>query len=311
VLAALAAAAPGVHRYGEQEALRVRLAGDVGVAPDQVALTNGSDELCFLLAALLVEPGAPVVLSDPCYRVDEIATRVQQGQVRLVPLRDGSHDLDAMAAAAVGAALAWLPSPHNPTGCAVSPDRLARFLADVPEDCVVVLDEAYRAFTDPGTRPDVRGLLARHPNLVVQRSFSKEHALAGLRVGYGLGHPEVVGALHALRPPFNVNVAGLAAAEAAVDDRAWRDYAVTLVRRERARFEAFLGELAIPFWPSQANFVTLQLGDDAPRAHEALEARGLAARDGGDLGLPGWMRITIGTAPQMALVREALREVVG
>ncbi len=307
VRAAIAASADVAHRYATSEPLRDALAGAIGVAADRVVLTSGSDELCYLLAAVVIGEGDAVVLSDPSYRMDEIVTRLAGGQLRTVAVRDGGHDLEAMAAAAAGARLLWLPTPHNPTGVAVAPDALARLLDDVPESCLVVLDEAYRDFVDPGRRPDSLALLERHPNLVVQRTLSKAHGLAGLRVGYGLAHPALVATLDTIRPPFNVNAAALAAAAAALEDTAWRDYAVTLTRRERVRLEALLTELAIPFWPSQANFVTVRAGEDAPALVAALAAADVSVRDGADLGVPGCVRISIGAPATMEIVRGVLR----
>jgi histidinol-phosphate aminotransferase len=307
VRTAIAAAADVAHRYPSSEPLRDAVAASVGIARERVVLTSGSDELCYLLASVVIAEGDGVVMSDPSYRMDEIVTRLAGGRVHAVPVRDGAHDLDAMAAAARDARLLWLPTPHNPTGVAVDRTGLERLLAAVPDTCLVVLDEAYRDFVDPDRRPDSLALLDRHPNLVVQRTLSKAHGLAGLRVGFGLAHPELVATLDTIRPPFNVNAAALAAATAALADTAWRDWAVALTRRERDRLEATLRELAIEHWPSQANFVTVRLGDDAPALGAELAAAGITVRDGADLGLPGWVRISIGAPPAMAIVRAALR----
>jgi histidinol-phosphate aminotransferase len=225
-----------------------------------------------------------------------------------VPLRDGRHDIGAMAEAAERAAVVWLPSPHNPTGAAARPGDLQALLSRVPEDCLVVLDEAYRAFADPDSRPDVPALLDAHPNLLVQRTLSKDWALAGLRAGYGLGTPELMTALRRVRPPFSVNAMALAAIEAAAHAPAWRAMAVARVREERARLEAELARLGVEYLPSQANFVTARL--DPAQVAPALAGCGLVVRSGDDLGLPGWVRISVGWAPQMAQLRSVLRTLV-
>jgi histidinol-phosphate aminotransferase len=308
VRAAISRAADDAHRYATSEELRAELAAGLGVEPSQIVLTNGSDELCYLIAALFIEPGAPVVLSDPGYRINEIVTRVQRGEPRFVPLAAvGSHDLDAMAAAAGSAALVWLPSPHNPTGVASGVDELREFLAAVPAGCMVVLDEAYRGYVDPARRPNVTELIAEFPHLVVQRTFSKDFALAGLRIGYGLGSAAVIGAIDAIRPPFNINVAAIAAARAALGDAAWREYATSLVRRERKRLEHFLSSLGFDFYKSDANFVTVRV-PAKDRFLAALAGAGLSVRDGAELGLAEWLRITIGRPSQMAILRELLTE---
>jgi histidinol-phosphate aminotransferase len=302
---AIARAAHDVNRYPSSAEFATAIAQRAGLGEAQVILTNGSDELCYLIATLCIEPGARVVLSEPSYQIDELVTRLHEGEAVFVPLCGGAHDLEAMADAAAGADLVWLPTPHNPTGVAVAPAELGRFLDAVPESCAVVIDEAYRAYVDPAMRADTLGLIARHPNLIVQRTFSKSYALAGLRLGCGFGSTEVITALNALRPPFNVNAAAIAAGLAALQSPAWRDYGVELVRRERARLERTLTKLGFEFFPSQANFVTLRTAD-RERLHEELEAAGLVARDGADLGFPGWIRVSIGAAPEMAVLRSVL-----
>jgi histidinol-phosphate aminotransferase len=305
VRTAIARSAAHAHRYGSSEELRERIAEVCGVSADQVVVTNGSDELCYLIATLFLTAGARVVLSDPCYQIDELVTRLHLGVPVFVPLRSGAHDLEAMAAAAADAALLWLPSPHNPTGLAVAPAALGSFLAAVPPACLVVLDEAYRPYTDPELRPDVAALLEQHPNLVVQRTLSKADGLAGLRIGYGIGTPEAIRALNRIRPPFNINQAALAAALVTLSERAWPEYVVELVRRERTRFEGTLATLGVDYYPSQANFTTFR-PTRPHQFHEALADQGLVVRDGADLGIEGWVRATIGAPPQMALLRGVL-----
>jgi histidinol-phosphate aminotransferase len=293
-----------LHRYPDVGAVATHLAEQVGVTEGQVLLTNGSDELCYLLATLLLGPGRVAVVGDPCYQIDATASLVSGADLRRVPLVEGAHDLPAMAR---GASVVWVPSPHNPTGVACDPQHLEKLLHEVPPDCAVVLDEAYRAFSDPVLQPDVACLLSRHPNLVVQRTLSKDWALAGLRVGYALASEGLISALRRARPPFSVNSVALTALQAGLGQEAWRCMAVDRVRQERARLERELQRLGIPYFPSQASFVSARI--DHARLAPALAASGIAVRPGEDLGLPGWVRISIGWAPQMALLRQVLRRV--
>ena len=304
IRAALSASVARVNRYPEQARAVDALAQYVGTSPDRLILTNGSDELCYLVATLLLGPGRVAVIGEPCYQIDATASLVSGASLRRVPLQAGGHDLAAMARAAKGASVVWLPSPHNPTGVACDPAPLSAFLAAVPEDCLVVLDEAYRAFSDPGVRPDVASLLDRHPNLLVQRTLSKEWALAGLRISYGLASASLVAALARARPPFSVNVQALAAVEAGIASEAWRAMSVDRVRHERAVLEKSLGRLGVQYFPSQANFVTAKL--DLELLGPALAQTGTVLRSGADLGIPGWARISIGWAPQMASLRRVL-----
>lgn len=295
-------------RYPSQQTLIAALADNEGVAESQLVLTNGSDELCYLIGTLFIESGEPVVLSRPCYQIEEIVTRVQLGEPRFVPLKDdGGHDLHGMAEAAQDAAVAWIPSPHNPTGRAVDLGELEWFLETVPDECLVVLDEAYRCFVESDERPECLRLVESHHNLLVQRTFSKSYGLAGLRLGYGIAAPELAETINTARAPFNVNAAALAAGRAALANPAWRDYAIALVRRERDRLHTTLSDLAMEHFRSQANFVTVR----PPNVEALLEAFGrvgIAVRNGRDLGLPGWVRISIGAPTEMAMVRRVLRE---
>jgi histidinol-phosphate aminotransferase len=308
VRAALTAAPWRAARYPDESRALAAVAAEAGVQPSRVLLTNGSDELCYLIATVFLGPGRVAVAGDPCYQIDATASLLAGATLRRVPLRDGRHDIAAMAEAADGAAVLWLPSPHNPTGAAACPGDLDTLLGQVPEDCLVVLDEAYRAFLDPAWRPDVAALLDGHPNLIVQRTLSKDWALAGLRAGYGLGAAGLIAALGRVRPPFSVNAMALAAIEAAAGAPAWRAMAVARIREERARLEAELTRLGVEHFPSQANFVTARL--DPALVAPALAGCGLVVRSGADIGLPGWVRISVGWAPQMAQLRGVLRTLV-
>ncbi len=309
VRAAVMAAVADVNHYPEQGRAIDILATDAHVRPSQIILTNGSDELCYLIANVFLGPGRVAVLGDPYYQIDATASRLAGATLRLVPLRDGGHDLDRMAEAAVDASVIWLPSPHNPTGVLVNPAELERFLDRVPADCLVVLDEAYRAFADPELQPKVLELLAVHSNLVIQRTLSKDWALAGLRAGYAITSIELVEWLTRARSPFSTNSLALAAIEAGRDGEGWRNMAVARVREQRSMLQEELTRLSIEYFPSQANFVTARL--DARIVAPALANCGLVVRAGEDLGMPGWVRISIGWAPQMAELRRVLRTVAG
>lgn len=298
-----------VHRYPSQQRARRALAEHLLVPVSRVLLTNGSDELCYLIAALAVGTEGRVVVPDPPYRIDEIASRLQRGSIVRVPVRaDGSLDLPAMAAATTPGSVVWVPTPHNPTGVAASPGELAGFLHAVPADALVVIDEAYRGFCEEDLRPPTMQWVSQYANLVVQRTFSKDYALAGLRAGYAVAAEETIEALDAVRPPFDLNAAACAAVVAALAESGWRDHAVRLVVRERAMLQRFLHDHDIDHYPSQANFVTINL--DHQCLAYPLASVGLSARAGEDLGLPGWTRVSVGTPQQMVLLRLALTEAI-
>lgn len=307
MVAAVERTARVAQRYPSSTEVTGLLAASLGVAAERVLLTSGSDELCYLLGTLALGAGTRAVVGDPCYQIDATATVIGGGTLVRVPLVEGAHDLDAMAAASRQASLVWLPSPHNPTGVAVEPGALEDFLRSVPTTCLVVLDEAYRGFVRPELRPDVSRLLAEHEHLIVQRTFSKDWALAGLRAGYAIAAASLVSSLERVRPPFSLNAAALSAIAAGLlpDAQAWREMTVAHVTEGRGRLTRELEHLGIEYFPSEANFVTARIAYDCIRP--LLDAVGLSFRSGDDLGLPGWTRISIGWAPQMALARQVLR----
>jgi len=306
VRTAVAAAGPSLHRYPDESHAVTVLADHLGVPPSSVVLTNGSDELCHLIAMLLLGPDRMAVVGDPCYQIDAIASLQVGATLHRIPLRGGAHDLEAMAKAAQEASVVWLPTPHNPTGVATTPDQLEGFIHQVPGDCLVVVDEAYRAFCERGLRPDAQRLVATYPNVIFQRTMSKDWALAGLRIGYGLASPELAGALRRMRAPFSVNGAALDAMVAVLRSPSWRAMTISRVVEQRGILQAELDRLGIDYFPSQANFVTVHL--DAERIEGKLARHGLAVRNGADLALPGWIRISIGWAPVMAQLRAVLAE---
>jgi len=207
------------------------------------------------------------------------------------------HDLAALAAMlSQGTRLVYLANPNNPTGTWFTRAELERFLGRVPAGTLVVVDEAYAEFVAPGEEPgSALSLCRRFPRLIVTRTFSKAYGLAGLRVGYAVAHPGVVALLERLRESFNVNALGLAAAEAALADQ---DH-VARVRREtaleRERLAAALRARGATVFPSRTNFLLAEFGDDATTLERFLLERGVVPRPMGGYGLPGCLRITVGT----------------
>jgi histidinol-phosphate aminotransferase len=318
VRAAILRAAEDLNRYPEEGPVLDQLAAHLGIDAERLVFTNGSDELCYLLARLTLDDAPSTsssrrqgfaVLGDPCYQIDATASTLAGAPIVRVPLVNGAHDLDAMAQAArEGATLVWLPNPHNPTGVTFGLEDLVAFLDDVPGDCLVVLDEAYGAFAQ---RHDSHATLALgdgRANVLIQRTFSKDWGLAGLRLGYAIGDAALIDALRRARPPFSVNALALAAVSAALECNDWRDAMVARIIAERELLESTLEELGVDFFSSEANFVTCAL--TFPGFRDALSPQGLSVRDGADLGLPGWTRITVGWAPQMATLRDVLRRYV-
>lgn len=299
---AVALAARTLHRYPDPLAdqLRSALADELHVDAEGILVGNGSDEMIYLLTMAYAADGGSVVCADPPYRIDEIVPAIMGASVTRVPLRDWRHDLEAMAT--VDADIAFVCNPHNPSGTVVSREALQSFL----ERCrarLVVVDEAYVDFVDD---PSVTTLVAEAAGkLVVLRTFSKIHGLAGARVGYLVGSREIVGVLRTVRPPFSVGTMAQAAALAALADHGHRQMVRREVRLGRKRLCEMFAAAGYNVVPSQANFV-LVLAPDAAELWARLQQGGVSVRLGSNLGVPGTVRVSVPAAPGFALLERAL-----
>jgi histidinol-phosphate aminotransferase len=229
------------------------------------------------------------------------------GKLVVVPAKDHGHDLDAMLAAITpNTRVIFVANPNNPTGTCARAEDLARFVAAVPENVLLALDEAYIEFLDQplDLLPDIRA--GRKPNLLLMRTFSKIYGLAGLRLGYGLGHPDLIAELEKIRQPFNINAIAQAAALAALDDAAHADK----TRRKNFRGLKFYArafrKLGLEFVPSAANFILVRVGD-GQRVFDDLQTLGVIVRPMGGYQLPEWVRISIGTPKENKRCLAALK----
>ena len=312
-LEALAAAAGGIAHYpeGSAPALRRAVSEAVGMPEDTLVFGNGSDEVLHLLALTFLQPGDETVQGDPSFTMYEIYATQCDAVPILVPLKDFTHDLDAMADAVTAKTrMVFIANPNNPTGTLVRREAVARFLDRIPRDVLVVLDEAYAEYiSDPG-KPDLRSLVLEGRNVVILHTFSKAYGLAGLRVGYGIMRPEIAALLNRVRSPFNVNLPAQAAAAAALGDTDHVARTVALNAQGRDYFYAEFERLGLAYVPSQGNFVLVDVGRDARTVFEALQHKGVIIRSAHGMGLPRHIRVTTGTMPQNQRFIAALREVL-
>lgn len=287
-----------------------RLVADwAGTDASSIVPAHGIQALVLAVASVFLEPGSKVVLPAPTYGLYRQACAAAGAEVVDVPTCGYRLDLEAMAEAARGATMVFVCDPNNPTGDALSPDAWSRFLDALPDSCVAIADEAYADYMAPEDRPDrMADVRSRRP-VVVLRTFSKLFGLAGLRLGYAVMHPDLASCFDAVQEPFNVNRLALAAGTACLADPA----AVEARRREvaaaRDQLEKSLLELAIPSWPSQANFVLAEPGGDDAAWYEGLIRRGFLVRPGSEFGLPGHLRITVGPGELMTRLASAMAEV--
>ncbi len=312
---ALAAAQDALHDMalypdGAGYALKTKLSVRLNVTASQIVLGNGSNDVLDMVARALLAPGTSSVYSQHAFAVYPIATQTVGAHGIAAPARDYGHDLTAMhAAIRDDTRVLWIANPNNPTGTFLPWAEIEAFLESVPPQVLVVLDEAYGDYLPHADRLDTVQWLARFPNLLITRTFSKAYGLAGLRVGYGLGHPDVIDLLNRVRHPFNVNLPALAAAEAALDDSDFLARSYALNSAGMAQLTAGLAELGIESVPSKGNFLLAKVGD-AARVNVELLKRGVIVRPVAGYGLPEFLRVSVGLAGQNARFLDALSVVV-
>jgi histidinol-phosphate aminotransferase len=310
-LAAARAVLNDVHRYPDANAfkLRERLAAEHGVPMADVIQGNGSNELLDLAVRTFCTSEHHIVFAEPAFVVYRIAALAHGVPFTAVPVRDLTHDLEAMLAAITPRTrLVFVGNPNNPTGTYVSLDALSRFLKAVPEEVIVLIDEAYIEYTSAADFPDSLKLRALHERLIVCRTFSKIHGLAGLRVGYGVSTAQLVGYMNRVRAPFNVGNLGQVAAIAALDDLEHVRQSHALNLSERVRVSARLTEMGLVVTPSQANFYLLNVKQSGRAIYDALLRKGVIVRPFASL--PNSVRITVGKPAENERFLTALAEVL-
>jgi histidinol-phosphate aminotransferase len=315
VLEAAAAELDNAWEYPEHAYLELReaIGAEIGVAADWILPGHGIQTLILTLAGAFLSPGERVVVPEPTYGLYAQASRAAGAVVQRVASPGLRLDLESIADAArrTRARMAWICDPNNPTGARLEPGEWAAFLRALPEDCVVVADEAYMDYVAPKARLRREDDIAAGRPLVVLRTFSKIFGLAGLRLGYAVATPGLIPYLQTVQEPFNLNRPALVAGLASLgrpDDVAERR-ALTARARERLTDGLVAGGMR-PL-PSAANFVLVRHGADDAQLGLGLLRRGILVRSGAGLGLPGWTRITVGPEPVMDRVAAALPAVLG
>lgn len=286
------------NRYPDNDAriLRRRLAEKLGVENEAVWVAAGSSEVLRVVATALGGPGTSAVYAWPSFVVYRIATRVAHAQPIEVPLTpEHGHDLEAMPAAIQpSTTVVYVCNPNNPTGAWLDPTAITRLVDRVPEDVLVVIDEAYHEFV---THPDHRSALPlalERPNVLVSRTFSKVYGLAALRVGYAVTRPETIAQLRRVQAPFSVTDLGQVAAVASLTDEQELRHRIEANASVRGELEAGLARLGLEYVPSQANFVYFRLGAPTETVVEAFVRHGVVLRPFGD----GWVRVSVGTGDE-------------
>src|SRR6267154_1657965 len=295
-------------RYPDGNAfeLKAALARRHGVPQECIVVGNGSNDLLEMVAGAFLAPGRAAVYSQHAFAVYPLATQARGAAGIVVPAKNYAHDLAAMLAAITPETrVVFIANPNNPTGTFATGEEIGNFLSRARRDVAVVVDEAYTDYLPQNLRYDSVALLKKYPNFIVTRTFSKVYGLAGLRVGFGLMHPDVAELLNRVRQPFNVNSLALAAAVAALEDRKFVAKSARMNRSGLAKLERELKTLGLETIPSCANFITFRVSR-ARTVYERLLRQGVIVRPLAGYDMPDHLRVTVGTPKENGKFLKAL-----
>lgn len=306
------AAMTGVHRYPDGEGYRLRsaIAAFLGVPYSEVLHGNGSNELLELTVRTFMVPGEHIIFGKPAFSMYGVIAAAHNVSSTAVPTTAALvHDLVGMREAVrPNTKIILVDNPNNPTGTYVDRESVRTFLREVPEQVIVVMDEAYFEFADAPDYPNSLKLRAERERLIVLRTFAKAYGLAGFRVGYAVGHQDLISYMNRLRAPFNVGTVSQEAAIAALLDQEHVGRVTKLNNEERTRLTAGLTQLGLAVYPSQTNFLLVDLGRPNGPLYEALLDRGVIVRP--IPGLSHHLRITTGTVAENDRLLGAIAEVI-
>ncbi len=309
---AMKKAAAKMHLYpdGGGYYMRQALAERLDVSPDQILLGNGSNELLEFLAHVFLGPGTNLVMADRAFVVYRLLARSFLADVRDVPMRDHTHDLDAMLDAITPETrLVMISNPNNPSGTMVDQRAVEKFMARLPEHVIVGMDEAYNELLPTRKQVDTLRYLRQGRKIVVLRTFSKTYGLAGLRIGYAVAPEELIDLMHRVRQPFNVNAMAMEAALAALDDERHVRRTRRLVAQGLQFYRNAFTEMNLPFIPSVSNFMLVRVGNGRA-VFEALQRQKVIVRTMDGYRLPEYVRVSIGTMEENQRCVQALKTVL-
>lgn len=279
--------------------LKQKLSGRLDVGADQITLGNGSNDVLEVIARCFADADSEIVFSQYAFAVYPIVTQAIGAKAVTVPAKDWGHDLDAMAAAVTERTrLIFVANPNNPTGTVHNAEAIEAFLGKIPEGVLVVLDEAYCEYMTGENDPDGIALLARFPNVIVCRTFSKAWGLAGLRVGYSVSSAAIADILNRVRQPFNVSSVALAAATAVLDDEDYLQRSCETNTAGLKQLEEAFDQMGLRYIPSSGNFVAVEVGPQAMGVYQALLAYGVIVRPVAGYDMPNHLRVTVGLPEQ-------------
>lgn len=314
VIAAIQDALSDITRYPDGNGFRLKqkLSARCGLPIDRLTLGNGSNDLLVMIAQAFLCRGRNAVFSQYAFSVYASATVATGAEAREVPALAWGNDLEGLLDAIDdNTHVVFIANPNNPTGTWFDRPAFAAFLARVPAETIVVLDEAYIEYADDPALPNGLDYVDRHPNLIVCRSLCKAYGLAGLRVGYAASSAHIADILNRVRQPFNVNSLALAGACAALDDEAYLELGRHVNRHGLQQLHAGLTRLGLAWIPSRTNFVTVDFARPAGPIYEALLRQGIIVRPLAGYGMPNHLRISVGLPSENDRLLDALSRIVG
>jgi histidinol-phosphate aminotransferase len=298
-----------VHLYPDAAGhyLRMKLSEKLGVSPDHIVLGNGSVEIVEQITEAYLDVGDEAVVGWPAFFKYIISTQIMGGTPVRIPLKEMRYDLPAIAdAVGPDTRLIFIANPNNPTGTMVTADEVDVFLDRIPEEVIVVFDEAYSEYLEDTSYPDTLRYLETDKSIIILRTFSKIYGLAGLRIGYGIARPEIISALNRVRETFNTNSIAQTAALHALEDTAHVEMSKSHNLSEKARLTRELEMMGLQCTPSVANFILVDLRREAAELCNLLLQEGVIVRPMLMYELPDCVRLTIGKKDENDRVLETL-----
>lgn len=298
VLKAISKAAKEVNRYPDGDCfyLREALANRLKVNPRQLIFANGSDELILMSVRTFVKKGDEVIIAKPSFLMYEIAATIEGANIKSIPIKDFRYDLNAMKRSVTKKTkIIFLGNPDNPSGTYLTKKDIEKFLKGLRSDILVFFDEAYFEYVNAKDYVDSIGLLKKHKNVIVTRTFSKMYGLAGLRIGYGIANLELVDILNRVREPFNVNSIAQAAALACLNEKAYYQNIAEKVKVQREFLYQNLDKLGVQYKESCTNFILVDVKSDATKVTQKMLKQGVIVRNMSGWGVKNFIRVSIGT----------------
>ena len=300
-----------INRYPDANGfyLKKKLSRSFNLKPANILLGNGSDEIIDIIIKTFVEEDENIITADTTFLEYEIIARVNNRKVVTAPLKYFKYDLEAIRKKIDRKTkVIFIANPNNPTGTYITRQEVQDFLSDLPENILLVLDEAYETFIDVDDFPSSIGHIGRR-NVIIMKTFSKVYGLAGLRIGYAIAKPELISAMEKARQPFNVNLLAQVAAVATLDDRKFLAKTRKVVLEGKNYLYDKLKKMGFAFVPSVANFILVDVGRDGVAVFKDLLKRGVIVRDMKQYGLKNFIRVTIGTKKENKKFIKALRKI--